>query len=202
MIDTSKSLLDQLRTDNAHDAWSEFYHLYWRVILRYVRKLGLSQQEAEDVLQETMVTLMRLLPDFTYDRRKGRFRNFLLTIVHRKCLAVLRRSRRERESQTTWIGAASSDSAASFAADAAVEPEALNNWRVALLAEALRELRTDPTLDEHTFAVFAAYAIEKRPVDEVAARFGLRENAVYQVKNRMMRRLQARVTQLMQASGT
>jgi DNA-directed RNA polymerase specialized sigma24 family protein len=41
--------------------------------LRYARKLGLDETQAQDVLQETMVALMRILPEFAYDRNKGSF---------------------------------------------------------------------------------------------------------------------------------
>ena len=70
-----------------------------------------------------------------------------------------------------------------------------------LLAEALSELRADPMLGEQTFAVFEAYVIQKRPVAEVAAEFGLKENGVYQIKNRLMRRLEGRIARLMRDSG-
>lgn len=201
MISTRDTLLGRLKLEGAHEAWKEFYELYWGAILRYARKLGLDETQAQDVLQETMVALMRILPEFAYDRSKGKFRNFLLTIVHRKCLAVLRRARRERESQVPWEGNSEAESADPFGADKAAETEALNHWREVLLAEALRELRADATLGDQTFVVFEAYVIEKRPAPEVAEAFGLKENAVYQIKNRLMRRLEVRIARLSRDSG-
>jgi RNA polymerase sigma-70 factor (ECF subfamily) len=200
VIETNETLLDRLKADNAQEAWKEFYHLYWRSILRYACKLGLAEAQAQDVLQETMVALMRLLPGFAYDRRKGRFRNFLLTIVHRKSLAALRRVR--RESEVPWAENGDHDGADPFGNGGAAEAEALARWRETLLEEALRCVRDDATLDGRTFAVFEAYAIAKRPVAEVAAEFGLHENAVYQIKNRLMRRIQAEVEKLMRSSGS
>jgi len=201
MIETRESLLDRLKIDDAQEAWKEFYRLYGRAIVRYGLKLGLTEHQAKEVLQETMVALMRILPEFAYDRGKGRFRNFLLTIVHRKSLAMLRRARREGETSIPWEANGEADSADPFEADRVAEAEAIGHWREALLAEALRELRADPTVSERTLAVFEAYVIEKRRVDEVAARFGLKENAIYQIKNRLLRRLQARVARLMRDSG-
>jgi len=78
-------------------AWEQFYAIYWAPIIGYARKLGLQEAEAHDVLQETMVALMKILPDFEYDRKRGKFRNFLLTIVHRKCLGVHRKAKRKAE---------------------------------------------------------------------------------------------------------
>lgn len=201
MISTRDTLLGRLKAEVAHEAWKEFYDLYWGAIIRYARKLGLNEVQAQDVLQETMVALMRILPEFAYDRNKGKFRNFLLTIVHRKCLAVLRRARRERNSHVPWEENGERETANPFGLDEAAEVEALNQWREVLLAEALKELRADATLGDQTFAVFEAYVIEKRPAPEVSAAFGLKENAVYQIKNRLLRRLEVRVACLARDAG-
>ncbi len=191
MIDTSESLLDRLKVDDAQDAWKEFYHLYWGAILRYGRKLGLNQHQSEEVLQETMVTLMRLLPTFAYDRNKGRFRNFLLTIVHRKALAAHRRKARTQEVE--WDEADAGHSTSPFPNETSLEKEAILRWQEALVEEAIRRVRESGRLDEHTYAVFEAYAIQRRPVEDVAREFGMKENVVYQIRYRILQRVQAEV---------
>lgn len=201
MIDTSESLLGRLKADTANEAWKQFYELYWGAILRYARKLGLDETQAHDVLQETMVALMRILPEFAYDRGKGKFRNFLLTIVHRKSLAVLRRTRRERDSQVPWEENGEGDSSDPFGNLGTDEKEALVRWRESLVEEALRRVREAEGLGENTFAVFDAYAIQRQSSEEVAKQFCLKENAVYQIKNRLLRRLQSEVAKLMKNSG-
>ncbi|MBI5771419.1 MAG: sigma-70 family RNA polymerase sigma factor [Verrucomicrobia bacterium] len=195
MVTTRPTLLARLKTVDAHDAWREFFLLYADAIERYAMKLGLGSHQAEEVLQETMVALMRILPGFAYNRDKGKFRNFLLTIVHRKSLTMLRRVRREAHRHPRAVHEAAD------VADDPVAAEQIVRWREALLAAALGRLRDDPTLDEGTFDVFRAYAIEQQSATAVAAQFGLRENAVYQIKNRLLRRLQADVAELLQASG-
>jgi RNA polymerase sigma factor (sigma-70 family) len=199
MIETNESLLQRLRTDDAHEAWKEFYETYWGAILRYGRKVGLNEHQSEDVLQETMVSLMRILPGFAYDRGKGRFRNFLLTIVHRKSLATLRRTR--HKSEVRWSGTPFVDTATLIDGDGVAQTNALDQWREVIWAEALRRLQEDPSLGEGTFAIFQAYVIEKNTAAVVARRFGVKENAIYQIKNRLMRRLQRDVSAMMRASG-
>lgn len=200
MITTNESLLGRLRADNAQHAWQEFFDAYWGAILRYARKLGLDQSQAEEVLQETMVALMRLLPAFVYDRRKGRFRNFLLAIVHRKSLATLQRAARNRE--VRWHEAIEATPLAATGADTGTDGEARSRWRDSLLEEALRRLRDAPRLGENSFEVFEAYVLQGEDAAQVARRFGLTENAVYQVRNRFMRRLRLEVARLMKSSGT
>lgn len=194
MIDTDETLLERLRHCDAHDAWKEFYDVYWGAILRYARKVGLDAHQAEDVLQETMMVLMRQLPEFRYDRSRGKFRNFLLTIVHRKAVAVLRRARR----------AATDPLAESQAVDehrAVINAAAERRWREAVMEEALRTLKGNESLDTRTWEVFRAYAIEHRPALEVAREFGLTPNAVYQIRNRLLRRLRSLTQGYLRDSG-
>jgi RNA polymerase sigma-70 factor (ECF subfamily) len=200
MVTTNESLLGRLRVENAHEAWKQFFEAYWGAILRYARKLGLNEDQGKEVLQETMVALMRILPDFAYDRTKGRFRNFLLTIVHRKALSVLRRMARQRS--VSWDEMLTAEAADPFGNHASAEREARERWRDSLIEEAIHRMRADPKLEEHTFAVFEAYVIEQQPVEQVARRFGLTENAVYQVRNRLLRRLKLEVARLMKSSGS
>lgn len=199
MIDTRESLLDRLRLDDAHEAWREFYDLYWAAILRYARKLGLNDHQAQEVLQETMVALMRILPDFVYDRERGKFRNFLLTIVHRKALGVIRRAARRTE--LPWHECPEAQTADPFQNSAAMQVEALVRWREVLMEEAVRRVREDARLNVATFAVFEAYVIQRKPAEDVAREFGLKENAVYQIRNRLLRRVQAEIEKLVRSSG-
>lgn len=145
MVETDEALLDQLKRVDAHGAWAEFYQLYWLAVIRYACKLGLSHTQAQDVLQETMMALMRLLPQFEYDPARGRFRNFLLTIVHRRALAAMRR--RSRESEMPFDASGLCDRLEQ-------EPPSLEDWREAVLEEALCRLRRDYLVDERTLNVF------------------------------------------------
>lgn len=200
MIDTNETLLERVKSMEAHSAWQEFYKAYWSAILRYARKLGLNPHQAEEVLQETMVALMRQLPGFAYDRNKGKFRNFLLTIVHRKSLAALRRARRESESSAPWEESTAGDSGAQFSADDPSASVAVARWQESILETVLEELAVDARLGPETMAVFRAYVIQGRPAGEVAAEFGLKENAVYQIKNRLARRVQERIARRLRDS--
>lgn len=199
MIDTCETLLGRLRVENAHDAWKEFYHLYWASILSYARRLGLNSNEAEEVLQETMVTLMRILPQFAYDPEKGSFRNFLLTIVHRKSLAIIRRKQRNR-----LVSLDSDGKAGSLALAASNDPDAvsLTLWRESLVEEALRRLREESRINAATYAIFHCYVLEKQPVEEIVRTFGVSVNAVHQIRNRLIRKLQLEVAKLMKSSGS
>ncbi len=66
--------------------------------------------------------------------------------------------------------------------------EAEARWRESIRDILLERLRG--SVDEHTFAVFNDYVLQGRPAEAVARTHGLSLNTVYQIKNRLTRRLQ------------
>ena len=80
---TRAGLLHQLKDWQDHDAWTEFFETYWRLIYRVALRAGLSNTEAEEVVQETVVAVARRMPTFEYDRSKS-FESWLLQITHRR----------------------------------------------------------------------------------------------------------------------
>lgn len=186
MRTTDETLLDRVKEMDAHEAWKIFYQLYWRPIIQYGRKIGLDEIQAEDVLQDTMVTLMHVLPEFKYDRERGRFRNFLLTIVHRKALGAIRRNARIN-------GRFDSDSLGEAVDSSAVDELDERRWRQCVLAAVIQEMRESADLSPRDLAVFEAVAVQGRSGRDVAAEFGLTADNVYQIKTRLLRRLRAAV---------
>jgi len=200
MDNTRVSLLVRLK-DNPRDLdWRDFFDTYSGVISWYARQKGLSDSDAQDVLQETMVDLMRALPGFTYNREKGLFRNFLLTITHRRTMKALHRVRRRAEvsmdQPLTDDGFTLADTLPAAEDDAVGERDE-QAWRESIFQQAWDAVRKDATIKGNTLDVFEAYVINQQPAAEVAARFGLKENAVYQIRNRLMKRLQEEVAMLM-----
>lgn len=201
MIDTSESLLSgRLKAEGAQGAWMEIYTLYWGAILRYAGRTGLAAPQAEEVLQETMVAIMRSDPDFTNQLGNDSCRQTLPAMVHAKSLEVERRGR--ANSETSFQPSDCSAGARGIAGLPTLSPEALQQWREVIVEEVLARLREDPTLGENTFAIFQAYVLKDRSAALVARRFGVKENAVYQIKNRLLRRIEASVDGLLPTKGS
>jgi RNA polymerase sigma-70 factor (ECF subfamily) len=75
-------------------AWEEFYRLYRPLLRRFALACGVRQDELSDCLQEVWTELVKHLPDFHYDPRRGHFRAWLYTIVHSKAVDLIRRRMR------------------------------------------------------------------------------------------------------------
>jgi len=77
-IPTRASLLSRLKCSEDSESWRVCFDTYWKLIFNAARRAGLTEAEAEDVVQETLLTLVRTLPDFHYNKERGSFRGWLL----------------------------------------------------------------------------------------------------------------------------
>jgi RNA polymerase sigma factor (sigma-70 family) len=82
-LPTRSSLLQRLKTWNNDADWKEFFDTYQRSIHGLAMKCGLSHAEAQEVVQETMLSVAKKMPEFEYDRSVGTFKGWLFTITRR-----------------------------------------------------------------------------------------------------------------------
>lgn len=198
-METQVSLLNRLKFGDAEQDWERFYYAYADMIVRYARKLGLDENAAYDVLQDTMVALMSVLKRFEYDPKKGKFRSFLFTIVRRSTFRRINRTIRRKEvSANAPVGENEGALIDLLEAPDAVSVSEKDEkqWRQSIMEHCLEVIREDPKVQDETIDIFIAYVVEEQPVKDVAERFSLSENNVYQIKNRMMKRLQQEVEKL------
>ncbi|HEV7868077.1 MAG TPA: sigma-70 family RNA polymerase sigma factor [Chthoniobacteraceae bacterium] len=73
---TRLSLVQKLGDWQDQRNWQEFFDTYWRLIYSVARKAGLREDEAQEVVQETVITIAKNIGK--YDRKAGPFRSWLL----------------------------------------------------------------------------------------------------------------------------
>src|SRR5262249_40852083 len=104
---TRHSLLRRIKDWTDQDSWEDFSKTYSKLILDTSLKAGLTQVEAQDVLQETLLTVAKNIQQFQADRSKGSFRAWLLQTTRWRIADQLRKRlsavRAEDGSQTSVI---------------------------------------------------------------------------------------------------
>jgi RNA polymerase sigma-70 factor (ECF subfamily) len=178
MFTTSVTLLQRLRQRDARDAWARFVNLYTPLLYFWVRRIGLQEQDAADLVQDVLTTLVEKLPEFEYDPEKS-FRAWLRTVT----LNRWRNSQRRRTVQS--LG-----SHAEILADPApeqIDSLAEDEYRQYLVGRALRLMEAE--FEPITWQMFQQYAVQGQAPDEVAAQLGVRVDSVYTAKSRVLRRL-------------
>jgi RNA polymerase sigma-70 factor (ECF subfamily) len=122
---------------------------------------------------------------FRYDRARGRFRSWLGALVQN----TVAKRRRQPADRIRGCGGDQQEGILAVEADEA-EPDAA--WEAAfddaILATLLDEVRREVT--PQTYQAFELTALQDLPGDQVAEITGLRRNAVYAARLRVVRRLQ------------
>jgi RNA polymerase sigma-70 factor (ECF subfamily) len=179
---TQVTLLDRLREASDPLAWDEFYQRYWRLIFSTARRRGCSDHTAEEIVQEAMLAVFRGRDAFRYDPSRGRFRDWLGTVV-RNAVAARRRSPADRARPLA------DDGPLAALADTAAEPDA--EWQrrfdLATLASLLDVVQHE--VAPATFQAFELAVLQEMPGADVARVTGLSRNAVYLARRRILARL-------------
>ena len=90
---TSKTLLRDLGADARSPRWAEFISRYRPMMESFLAARYPSlAPDADDLVQETLVALLRALPDYRYvPGEQGSFHNYLTGILRNKAASLLRR---------------------------------------------------------------------------------------------------------------
>jgi RNA polymerase sigma-70 factor (ECF subfamily) len=177
MIDTPHSLLQRLRRPDDGAAWEKFVALYTPLFERWAKRLGHSQHDTADLVQETLLVVVKALPDFEH-RGPGSFRAWLRTILRNRWIDWARKSTPLAGSGLAAIADPNPDSVLVF------EDE---EYRTELAERMLRLIQDE--FEPTTWQAFLMFAVGGKPAAEVASELGLSANAVYLGKARILRRL-------------
>ena len=78
---TRRSLIMRLGDWKDQRSWDEFYRTYWRLIYSVAIKAGLREDEAWDVVQETVLTIAKQSLRNAYDPERGSFKMWLWNVT-------------------------------------------------------------------------------------------------------------------------
>ncbi len=186
---TSPSLLSRLRREETRDeAWKEFVARYGRLLFYWCEQRGLKRSDAEDVAQETLLILLRVIKDFRYTPGRS-FRGWMRTVAHTAWYQMFERSQRSVESQTEGL-----EQLGTLEARDDLIERFESMARAELLERAVELVRQ--RVDERTWQAFALTCLEHRDCVEVAASLGLKTNNVYVARSRIKAMLRQTIARL------
>jgi RNA polymerase sigma-70 factor (ECF subfamily) len=173
LMDRTRSTLLMRVCDPADaEAWREFLALYEPLLTAYLRRRGLGLEATRDVVQDILARLVKALPDFKLERRRGRFGLWLLQLCRSELVEWARR-RRQARSEDDWLRRLSE-----WPCERPKDND--STWRkmhrCRVLAFALERVRarTQPTI----WACFERHLLQGRSRVEVARELDLSVNDV------------------------
>ncbi len=213
-LPTRQSLLSRLKDWDDQESWREFFDLYGRLIYGLAVKCGLRDAEAQDVVQETLLTVAKKMPSFQYDPALGSFKGWLLQITRRRiadqfarrppvgvrasaCPPVAeaqgKRQLQQGEAPRTATVERVPDPCSS-PLDAVWEEE----WQRNLLEAAIQRVKRRVTPKQ--FQMFDLYVRQQWPMSQVTGMLNVNAAQVYMAKMRLSRMIQKEV-RLLEGKG-
>lgn len=192
-LKTRRSLLSRLRDLDDRDSWRTFFDLYWRMLYNVARRAGLTEADAQDVVQETVVAVARQMPEFRYDRAKGTFKHWLFRIVRRRVADHLRKVYRQPpKGELAFDPLAEDDASASVApsdSTGAFGEAWEQEWEQAVLDAAVTRVREQ--VNPKHFQVFDYCVRQGWPAGKVATTLGMNIAQVYLARHRVSHAVKA-----------
>jgi RNA polymerase sigma-70 factor (ECF subfamily) len=177
MDPTRSSLLQNVRDLGDCQAWAEFLLQYEGFLLRFVRRLGIRSDDAPDVVQDVMLKLVKAVPNFTYDRAKGRFRDYLRQVTRSAIADWVNDNYTRREIAVgSEILAALED-----------RPKTESRWQECFDNSTLEVVhaRVREKSNPIPWDCYVRHAVKRQPAEDVAKLLNLSTNQVYVYASRI-----------------
>lgn len=200
MLTTSPSLLLRFRqgvVENEqgagppnHEAWGRFVSLYTPFLMSVLlHRLKMREEDAEDVLQQIFLRLLKVLPKFTYDTKAGKFRSYLREVCRTQFINWRKKHKLQHQLAGDGDLSGLEDSSAELA-------RVWNEDHDRFLVRRARELM-EAEFQPKTWKACWEFIYKGRPAKEVADEFGITENAVFLAKYRVTRRVKEELAGLL-----
>lgn len=181
ILPTRQSLLSKLKDWNNQDSWRQFFNSYWRLIYALARRAGLDDQNAQEVVQETIISVAKEMPDFQYDRKKGAFKSWLRTITRRRISDHLRKVYRQEDKSLS--NEFCLEKAKEIADESSTDLLWEEQWREHVARTATE--RVKGKVKPEQFQIFDLYVLQRWPASKVAKALGVSMAQVYLARHRI-----------------
>ena len=193
---TRRSLISRLRNWNDQASWQQFFDTYWKLIYSVALKAGLSDEEAEDVVQETVLSVAKKMGDFKYDPAVCSFKGWLMHVTRLRIKDQLRKrlpAAALARGPRTDTGTGTIGRIADPAGDG-MESVWNEEWEKNLMDVALARVKRR-VRPEH-YQIFYMNVVQRLGVRKVASMLGVSTGQVYLVKHRIGGLLRQEINQL------
>lgn len=206
-IPTRQTLLARLKDWQDQASWREFFDTYWRLIHNAALKAGLTQAEAQEVVQEVMLAAAKKLPDFVYDPAKDSLKGWLLRVTRWKVGDQFRRreahgclvSADPENGRAARSGRGEGETARTSTVQRVPDPHSIDivweeEWRENLIRTALGrvKLRVSPA----HYEMYHLQVIQGLSARETARALETSSAAVYLAKHRVGKLVRAELKSL------
>jgi RNA polymerase sigma-70 factor (ECF subfamily) len=204
LLPTRKSLLTRLKDWEDDESWRTFFDTYWKLIYSAAIRAGLKDEEAQEVVQETVINVSKNIKTFKYRPENGSFKSWLLNLTRWRIADQLRRRQRRmvtvteeeanRVMRTANMRGAEPDETSEALEHCVPEASWDEDWESTLLDAALSRVKR--RVDARQYQVFHQLALKGRSPSEVARALKMSRPRIYLIKHRLNKMLKKEISLL------
>ena len=196
ILATRRSLVDKLANWEDRARWQQFFDSYWKLIYSAARKSGLNDSEAQEVVQETIITVAKRIERLRYDPARGSFKGWLLHITRWRIADQFRKRLPAQKGGRDSAGDRQTATIERVADANAVDLDELweREWQENLLAAAMT--RVKKKVDPKQFQIFDCSVRKDWPAQKVAKELRVSVGQVYLARHRVSALLKKEVKAL------
>ena len=191
LLPTRASLLSRLKDWQDETSWKVFFDTYWKLIYNAAIKAGLTDAEAQDVVQETVISVSKSMHNFKADPAYGSFKAWLLNLTRWRITDQVRKRRRGVDAREELPHSGSKNDTTSTAAEERVPDPAGNaleaiwndEWEKHIVDAALEKVKQQSS-GKH-YQIFFLQAIKQIPPAKIAETLNVKVDQVYLIKHRL-----------------
>jgi RNA polymerase sigma-70 factor (ECF subfamily) len=183
-IPTRYTLLSRLLNWEDNESWKEFFETYWRLIYSVARKSGLTKSKAQDVVQETVISVGKHIHKFRRDCKLGSFKGWLRNITRWRIADQLRK--RTRPAPAHDLSDPGEPALLEFLPELPEQGSELRweeEWRANLLQAAIDRVKL--RVREEQYQIFDLQVLRQWPVSRITKTLGVSAARVYLAKHRV-----------------
>ena len=183
LLETRSSLIQRLKATINGESWEEFFHTYWELIYNVARRAGLSEADAQDIVQETILKIHKSLDLFEYNRKRGTFKGWLRTVTRSRLNDFFKKQQRRPALNHPLEEAAGELQNLEDPEGPEIEKIWDEEWNRNLIQAALS--RTKKLSSPKQFQIFKCHYIDEWTVRETCRTLGVNAAQVYMAKQRV-----------------
>jgi RNA polymerase sigma-70 factor (ECF subfamily) len=200
---TRLSLLERLRDLDDQGSWQEFFDTYWKLIYFAAVRAGLSDADAEDVVQETIIGVARNMENFRYEPEVCSFKGWLMHVTRNRIIDHLRKALPKRNNFVPLPTDTRTEDVEPFMLESgnagSFEDLWDAEWKKNLIDAAMERVKKK-VAPEH-YQIFYLHSLKGMPARDVGELLGASVPKVYVVRHRVARLIKQEIRALESKGG-
>jgi RNA polymerase sigma factor (sigma-70 family) len=184
---TRWTLISRLKNLEDQEGWQDFFDTYWKLIYTVALKSGLTHMEAQEVVQETLISVSKSIQEFTTEGNNGSFKSWLLKLTSWRIVDQVRK--RTPNNAGNELGTSLSDTPLEERVPdpAGIELEKIwaEEWEQNLIENALKKVERQASAKH--YQIFYLNTIQNLPPEKVARALGIKVDQIYLIKHRLIK---------------